>query len=73
MKSEVLDINAFGFELVDKFFSHVKAGGRRSGGTKLFGPNSLIAFDVIWVSIATKVRRKWNGTVLLDNVCEWSR
>ena len=70
MEGEVFDLDAFGLELFDKFFSHIEAGGWGGGRTEFFGPDGLVAFDVIFVGVAVKIGRKRNIAVIGDNFSE---
>ena len=68
MEGKVFDLDVFGLELFDEFFGHVKASSRCGGGAEFFGPDSLVALDVIFVGIAMKIGWKWDVTVVGDNV-----
>jgi len=72
MKSKVLDLNAFGFEFGEGFFGHVKTGSWSGGGAEFFGPNGLIALNVVGVGIAMEIWRKRNVAVGFDDIGEWT-
>lgn len=67
VKGKILDLDAFGSELAEELFGHVEAGGWSGGRAELFGPNGLIAFDVVLVGIAMEVWREWDVAVIGDN------
>ena len=67
MEGEIFDLDAFGLEFFDKFFSHIETGGRCSGGAELFGPNGLIAFNVVLIGIAMEIWWKWDVAVIGDD------
>ncbi len=70
MEGEVFDLDTFVLELFNKFFSHIEAGGWGGGRTEFFGPDGLVAFDVIFVGVAVKIGRKRNIAVIGDNFSE---
>lgn len=72
MKSKVLDLNAFGFKFGEGFFGHVKTGGWSGGGAEFFGPNGLIALNVVGVGVAMEIWWKWNVAVGFDDIGEWA-
>ncbi len=55
MECEVVNLNAFGLEFPDERLGHVEAGGWCGGGAKFFGPDGLIALDIVDVGVAMKV------------------
>ena len=72
MKSKVLDLNAFGFEFGEGFFGHVKTGSWSGGGAEFFGPNGLIALNVVGVGVAMEIWWKRNVAVGFDDIGEWA-
>ena len=70
MEGEVFDLDAFGLKFLDKFFGHIEAGGWCSGRTEFFGPNGLIAFNVVLIGVAMEIWWKWNVTVIGDDFGE---
>ena len=70
VEGKVFDLDAFGLELFDEFFGHIKAGGGGGGRTEFFSPDSLVTFDVVFVGVAVKIGRKGNIAVIGDNFSE---
>ena len=70
MEGEVFDLDAFGLELFNKFFSHIEAGGGGSGRAELFGPDGLVTFNVVFVGVAVEIGRKGNIAIIGDNFSE---
>ena len=55
VQGEVFDLNAFGLNFLQEFFGHVEAGGGGGGGAELFGPDSLVTFDIFFVGVAMEI------------------
>jgi hypothetical protein len=72
MKSKIFDLDAFSFELGKSFFGHVEAGGWSGGGAEFFSPDSLIALNVVSVSVAMEIWWKRNVAVGFDDIGEWT-
>lgn len=72
MKSKILNLDAFGFEFGKGFFGHVETGGWSSGGAEFFGPNGLIALNVVGVGVAVEIWWKRNVAVGFDDIGEWT-
>ena len=67
MEGEVFDLDAFGLEFFDKFFGHIETGGRGGGGAEFFGPDGLVAFDIVGVGVAMEIWWKWDVAVIGDD------
>ena len=72
VKSEILNLYVFGLEFGEGCFGHVEAGGWGGGRTEFFGPDGLVALDVVGIGVAMKIWREWNVAVSFDNVGEWA-
>lgn len=72
MKSKILNLDAFGFEFGKGFFGHVETGSWSGSGAEFFGPDGLVAFNVVGIGVAMEIWWKWNVAVGFDDVGEWA-
>ena len=54
VKSEILNLYVFGLEFGEGCFGHVEAGGWGGGRTEFFGPDGLVALDVVGIGVEHK-------------------
>ena len=52
---------------------HVETGGGSGSGAELFGPDSLVTLDVVFIGIAMEVWRKRNIPVIGDDIGKFAR
>lgn len=52
MERKILNLDAFVLEFLQEGFGHIETGGWSSSRAELFGPDSLIAFDVVSIGVA---------------------
>lgn len=71
MKSKILNLDAFGFKFGEGFFGHVETGGWGGGRAEFFGPNGLIALNIVGVGVAMEIWWKRNVAVGFDDIGEW--
>lgn len=72
VEGEVFNMYAFFLELFKQFFCHVETGGWSGGRAEVFGPDGLVAFDVLFFGVAMHVWGKGNITKVLSDFFEWT-
>ncbi len=72
VKGEILNLYAFGLEFGESCFGHVEAGGWGGSRTEFFGPDGLVALNVVGIGVAMEIWWKWNVAVGFDDIGEWT-
>ena len=72
VKSKIFYDDAFFLQAINEIFGHIEAGGRRSGGAHIFGPDGLVAFLVAFGGVTMKIWRQGNSAVFFGELVKRS-